>query len=89
MADTKRVSGAWQVEAGLIPGQPMPEYTKLFAYTTEMREGDEALMKDQSNGFPYATLNNYCRLQAEAMAYWRQLNDPGILNWARIDWIWF
>ena len=32
MAD---VRGAWEVVAGVVPGQPLPEFTKQFWYTSE------------------------------------------------------
>ena len=82
------VRGAWEVRAGLVPGTNMEEFHKLFPYTVEMFDQDN--QEDKREPITaYTRLSNYLRVQAEAMAYFRQLNEPALLNWAEITWIWY
>ena len=82
------VRGAWEVRAGLVPGTSMEEFHKLFHYTVEMFDQDNQQDKSRLPA-AYTRLSNYLRVQAEAMAYFRQLNEPALLNWAEITWIWY
>ncbi len=67
---------AWEVTAGIIPGQPMPEYSRRWGLTSKQWEsaGNVALY-------------NSCLVAA--MEYARYLMEPRSLNWVRVDWIWF
>lgn len=38
-----RLTAAFEVRAGIVPGHPLPEYTKHFWYTPADRESDEKL----------------------------------------------
>jgi hypothetical protein len=68
------------VQAGVIPGQPMPEYTKNWSYTSEDYELDMKAALDQPTIFS-------TRLK-EAHDYAMGLSNPICVNWVRVDWIW-
>jgi hypothetical protein len=67
---------AWEVTAGLIPGQPMSEYTRRWAMTSAEWELPQNVAL-------------YNAALVGAMEYARYLMNPGSLNWVRVDWIWF
>lgn len=73
---------AWEVTAGLIPGQPMDEYTRRWGLTSDEWYGDDGQPTLQG----VATFNSYL---VAAQEYARTLTDPGSLNWVRVEWIWF
>lgn len=68
------------VQAGVIPGDPMPEYTRNWGYTSEDYEHDQTVPQDQPTIFSQ-------RLQ-EAHDYAMGLSNPAYVNWVRVDWIW-
>ena len=67
---------AWIVTAGIIPGEPMPEYTRQWGMTSAEWEapGNVALF-------------NACLVAA--LEYARYLSDPYLLNWTNVHWIWY
>jgi len=69
-----------EVEAGVIPGQPIPEYTKRWGYDVEEYEKDTLTPQDQPTIFSQ-------RLQ-EAHNYAMGMSNPAYVNWVRVDWIW-
>ena len=73
---------AWEVTAGLIPGQAMNEYTRRWIMTSS-----EWYDKDGQTTPQGVVLFN-AHLVA-AMEYARYLSEPRMLNWVRVDWIWF
>ncbi len=73
--------GAWEVQAGILPGTPMPELTKCFAYTSEDYEAD--LEKGPEE------MTTFTALMVKAHAYSQELTNPQRLNWVRVDWIWY
>lgn len=78
----KSARAAWEVVAGIIPGQPMPEYTRQWALTSDDWY--------DSDGRPSTKgIAEFTRLQAVAQEYARAITDPSRVNWVRIDWIWF
>lgn len=80
MPETARC--AWEITAGIIPGQPLPEYTRRWVLTSSEWYG--------ADGEPsHAGVALFCAQQAAAMEYARSLANPGALNWARVEWIWF
>ena len=68
---------AWQVQAGLIPGTPMPDYSKSWFYTYEHYESDGMERGD-----------TFSRLQAEATAWAANLQECG-LNWVSVEYLWY
>jgi hypothetical protein len=79
----QRLKAAWEVRAGLVPGTPMPEYTKRFVYTSEDVEKDGQHAKDPA----YQTSFN--QLQFAAMSYHLQMSNPSLNNWADLTFIWY
>lgn len=69
-----------EVMAGVIPGEPIANYTKRWGYTSEDYAHDKTVPPDQPTIFSL-------RLQ-EAHNYAMGLSNPGYVNWVRIDWIW-
>ena len=66
-----------EVQAGLLVGDPEPEFTKRWVITSEEwhTAGDPELLLAERNG--------------EATAYaGRLMMQPDRLNWVRVDWIW-
>lgn len=66
-----------EVNAGVLPEKPEPEYTRRWAMTG--REWQEA----EDQGAALAVLNG----QAQGYAALLML-QPDRLNWVRTDWIW-
>lgn len=71
---------AVDVVAGVIPGTPMPEFTRRFFITSDKwNEGDGI---DQARLF--ADMNG----QAQAWAMYLML-QPDRVNWVKTEWVWF
>lgn len=79
----KAARAAWEVTAGLIPGNPDPEFTKVWGYTSDDAEQDRARPEDDD------TPPIFEQRMKEAYEYAMSLNYPSRLNWVRVDWIWF
>ncbi len=77
------LAASWEVRAGVIPGQPIPEYTKQFHYTSRDKESDAEHAKD----FGYQPL--FSKQMACAAAYHMQMTDPRVNNWAELTFIWY
>lgn len=75
-----RAKAFFEVTAGVIPGTPMPEYSKRWSYTDEDYGKDKEVPPDQTTIFS-------TRLQ-EAHDYAMGLSNPTYVNWVRVDWIW-
>jgi hypothetical protein len=69
-----------EVVAGVIPGTPMPEYSKRWSYTSGEHEQDTKTPPDKPTIFSQ-------RLQ-EAHDYAMGLSNPAYVNWVRVEWIW-
>ena len=70
----------FEVQAGIIPGQPMPEYTRHWGYTSDEYEQDRNTPQDQATIFS-------TRMK-EVHDYAMGLSNPAYVNWVRVDWIW-
>lgn len=70
----------WEVTAGLIPGQVMPEHSRRFGLTSSEWDGGK--------GYEL-----FLAREAAAGAYARFLQELCVngreVNWTRIDFIWF
>ena len=66
-----------EVTAGIIPGQPMEQYTQKWAITSEEWQvsTDQAFLLAITNG------------RAQGYAGWLMM-QPNSINWVRTDWIW-
>ena len=71
------------VTAGVIPGSPMPEFTKQWGYTS----GDYQTDVESLSQEPVGRSLFLERLDA-AHAYGRSLTDPRAVNWVRIEFMW-
>jgi len=70
---------AIQVDAGVIPGQPEPEFSKVWVIQSEEWNPEDA---DQS------TL--LCELIGKASTYATFLMlQPDRFNWVKTEWIWY
>lgn len=78
MTDTvspgSRLRCSWEVHAGIIPGQPMPEFTRRWLLTSETFYAEEA------------TGETFLRYRDEAYEYAKSLSNPAGLNWVRVEW---
>lgn len=75
-----RLKASWQVHAGLIPGQAIPEYTKTWHYTSTEYEQESGLLMPQRPRFQ--------DMQREAQEYAEFLQDGG-LNWVNLAYVWY
>lgn len=74
------LKASWTVTAGIIPGVPIHEYTRMWSYTSEDAERD--ILDNPA-------VTRYSKQRDAAEAYLRQLTDPQSVNWTRLDWMWF
>lgn len=64
----------WEVTAGIIPGEAIDEYTRRWPVAEE--PGTKA--------FHEAFLAS----QGTAMNYALSIQDPRMMNWVRMEWVW-
>jgi hypothetical protein len=72
----ERLRVSWEVNGGVVPGNMMLEFRRQFHVTSAEWQSPEG-------GQIYTDRLN------EATEYFKSLNDPKSLNWARMDWIWY
>lgn len=77
MADAK---AGVDVVAGVLPGTPMPEYTRQWFLTSEEWHADD--------GANQATLLADLAGVAAAWATYLML-QPDRVNWVKTEWVWF
>lgn len=75
----------FQVMAGIVPGQGLPEFTEEWWMSSEQWE---ALCK-REDITPDHPENLFTRAQDEAHWYAKRLTDPRVVNWVRVDFIYF
>lgn len=75
-SDQEAARCAWEVTAGLIPGTPMPEYTRRWWMTSA----------EWNSPASAALFHAHTVAAAE---YARTLANPQGLNWVRVEWVWF
>lgn len=78
-----RLNAAWEVRAGLVPGQAMPEYTKQFFYT------DADYEEDGKHASEFAYQPIFMQRMVQASNYHQQMSNPQTLNWAELTFIWY
>ena len=71
-----RLGCAWEVRAGLIPGEPMEEYSKNFYLTGEERRDLAKFLETKGAAEAYAT-----RLQIECLF-------GRTCNWVKVEFTW-
>jgi hypothetical protein len=77
------LKASWEVRAGLIPGQPRPEFTRRFHYTSEDRAEDE------KHGSEMSYHADFAKMRAVALDYFMQVSMPALNNWAEITFLWY
>ena len=70
----------FEVTAGVVPKVSMPEYHKVWDYTSADYEKDR-------NTPPYQPTIFSTRLK-EAHDYAMGLSNPAYLNWVKVEWLW-
>ena len=68
------------VTAGKIPGYPMREYTKFWDWIPEKVLQDSVPSEKE--------LMKFHQNSDEAHAYARELQNPGFVNWVKLEWMW-
>ena len=66
-----------EVVCGLVPQEPMPEYTRRFGLSSSDVEAEGT-----------AAQSAWDRVHGEAVMYALGLMHPSRTNWVRLDWIW-
>ncbi len=62
----------WQVVAGVIPGEHIPEHTRRWALTSgDYKDPEKALVA-----------------QGSAVLYAQTLMDASRVNWVTLEWVW-
>lgn len=80
------LKAAWEVRAGVLPGIPIPEFTKQFIYTSDDNEADNAANPGGKDPSYHSKL---AKVRAEAMDYYLQVSLPNLNNWATITFLWY
>jgi hypothetical protein len=80
VSDSARVGV--DVVAGLIPGQPMPEYTRRWFITSD--EWTVAGRTPDGQSELLATVNGKAQGYAGLL-----MLQPDRLNWVQVQWVWF
>ena len=73
----------WSVTAGVIPGQVMPEHTKVWHYLSEDYEEDQRTLARSDT-----EVTRFQAISKEAREYCDSLTDPRALNWVKLEWMW-
>lgn len=72
-----RLRCVWKVVGGIIPEQPLAEYTRRWLLTSETYYAE----------YEQQSIATFERFKNEAHDYARDLENPGLLNWVSIEWI--
>lgn len=71
-----------EVVAGVIPGTPIPEYSKRFGITS-----DAWYAQGVYEGKAEEARIEILKVYGFAQEYMRNLMNPQAVNWVRLDWI--
>ena len=77
------LSGAWEVVAGVLPEEPLKEYTKRFLYTSDDAEIDKQNAEDKES------INLFTTKMMQAHDYAMAITNPAKVNWIKVEFIWF
>lgn len=75
------IKASWSVQAGLYPGDVIPEYSKQWVYTSDDFEADKSVPKNQPTIFS--------KLDEEVHLYARHITNPFYVNYVRVDFLWY
>jgi hypothetical protein len=80
----------WEVVAGVVPGTPIPEFTRRWVVTSETYYRImEMPQEEYDKEFPEHKGNPLREYGQEAQAYAASLTNPNQVNWVRVDWIYY
>lgn len=71
-----------EVTAGVLPGTPMKEYAKRFVITSGAWYAQGAY-----EGKEEEAKMEVLKVYGTAQEYMRNLMNPQVVNWVRLDWI--
>lgn len=71
-----------EVVAGIVPGTPIPKYTKQFAITSDVYYA-QGVYEGRKRDAQWELFKVY----GLANEYMRSLWNPSSVNWVRMDWI--
>lgn len=77
------MKGFWSVQAGILPGEPIPKHTKNYYYLSAMYDADVKRIKTGSKD-----PSTFQEMRDEAIDYAKELIDPRQVNWVRLEWVW-
>jgi hypothetical protein len=78
-----------EVHAGVIPGQPIPKYSKRWDLISDVWEREDA-MSDEEFAIAHPDgKSTFFKMNEAAHEYARTLQDPRSFNWVRVDWVWY
>lgn len=84
------LKASWTVYGGIIPGEPIAEFTQRWEYTSEDLEADRLTTEGETPGpHPEKPPTQFEICRNAATARWTYLNDPRRLNWVRVDFLWY
>ena len=72
---------AWEVKAGIAPGEYDSKLTKIFPYQEEDFGNDRKKGKDE--------VTTFTKLMKEAHDYAMSITDPGMVNFVEVNFIWY
>lgn len=88
----------WQVTAGVLPGTTEDEYTRAWGYTSRDYEADKLITAENARIIINAenekelsevTDTKFMLLRDEAYNYAKEITDPNVVNWVKVDFIWY
>ncbi len=71
--DTSRLVCSLEVQAGVIPRTPNPQFTRQYHVTKDMMDSEYI----------------YAEIAGAAMNYAMTLQNPQIVNWVQFTWIYY
>ena len=83
-----RLRCSFEVFAGIIPGQAMPELTRRWLITSEAWEGENQMTDEQFKAAHPDGRSTFLEFRDAAHDYAKELTDPRTLNWVRVDFVW-
>lgn len=88
-AETKTARVMLEVQAGLVPGQPMDEFTKRWAIDSETWRASQGSEADPHFKVEDAreAQDKIEQMYGHAQEHARNLWNPGRVNWVRLDWV--
>lgn len=77
------LKASWTVTAGVIPEEPLPNFTKTWTYSS----GDAETDRTQNTKPEDQAI--FSKQRALAMDYYLQISLPHIVNWVELKFLWY